>query len=335
MQVIAHTDQQCFDELHAEWSALVPVSQANLIFSTPEWHKHWWAAYRSGQLWVLEVRADDRKLAGILPLFIEEQAERGNVARIIGSDDVTDYLDIIAHCDHIDAVYEALAAFLSENRTQFDVLEFSNIREESPTYKIFEQILATCGYEVTLEQQEVCPLFSVPDSFDAYLESLESKQRSELKRKLRRAEGYDEMAWYIVGAEHNLDDELQAFLKLMAASHPEKAKFLQNPQHIAFFNSFMPVAMEKGWLQLNFQVVEEERVATYLNFDYNNDILVYNSGLAPNKFGSLSPGIVLLANNIQWAIDHKKHTFNFLRGNETYKYQMGGKDTHVFKLTAK
>lgn len=335
MHVDIYSDESCFAVLETDWRKLVPQSQANLIFSTWEWHQCWWSAYHPGDLWVLAVRAaEGEPLIGLMPLFIEPQ-ERGRVARIIGSDDVTDYLDIIAHRDHTEAVYTALAAFLGEKRGTFDVLDMSNIRAESPTRTQFVAALEAQGFTVAMEQQEVCPLFEVPATFDAYLSELDSRERSELRRKLRRADGVEDLAWYIVSDQHDLQAELRAFLVLMAASHPEKAAFLQNPQHVAFFNAFMPVAMQQGWLQLAFLTIEEERVAAYLNFDYDNDILIYNSGLEPNRFGALSAGIVLLAKLIDWAVEHHKRTFNFLRGNETYKYQMGGRDTAVYHLQAK
>lgn len=140
------------------------------------------------------------------------------------------------------------------------------------------------------------------------------------------------MRYSIVSPEDDLQEAMQTFRQLMAASHPDKARFLQNPQHRAFFDAIVPEAMRQGWLQLIFQWVEDERVAAYLNFDYNGEILVYNSGLAPDRYGQLSPGIVLLAHNIAHAIAQRRHTFNFLRGDEAYKYQMGGKDRFLYRI---
>ncbi|MDL1883917.1 GNAT family N-acetyltransferase, partial [Anaerolineae bacterium CFX8] len=74
--------------------------------------------------------------------------------------------------------------------------------------------------------------------------------------------------------------------------------------------------------------------ATYLNFVYNRHVLVYNSGLLPGEYGHLSPGIVLLAYNIRHAIENNAVVFDFLRGNEVYKYRMGAQDTRVFMLRA-
>ena len=120
----------------------------------------------------------------------------------------------------------------------------------------------------------------------------------------------------------------------MASSHPEKAQFLENEQHVTFFKSIVPAAAAAGWLQLNFLEVMGEPVAAYVNFDYNNQILVYNSGLAPVQAAALSPGIVLLSYNIEHAIENKREVFDFLRGDEQYKYRMGGQNTEIYNLKA-
>jgi CelD/BcsL family acetyltransferase involved in cellulose biosynthesis len=164
---------------------------------------------------------------------------------------------------------------------------------------------------------------------------LDKKQRHEVRRKLRRAEGASEKVdWYIVDENRNLVEEMDRFLRLMAASHMQKAAFLGDAQNVKFFRSIVPVAFRNGWLQLSFLTIGGEAAAAYLNFDYGGKILVYNSGLLPDQYGHLSPGIVLLAYNIRHAIEAGRGLFDFLRGNEIYKYRMGGRDTQVYMLRA-
>ena len=62
--------------------------------------------------------------------------------------------------------------------------------------------------------------------------------------------------------------------------------------------------------------------------------MVYNSGHAHHDFGDLSPGIVLLAYNIRHAIEQGYAYYDFLRGDEPYKYRMGGRDTAVMNIRA-
>ena len=94
----------------------------------------------------------------------------------------------------------------------------------------------------------------------------------------------------------------------------------------------MPALAERGWLQLALLTVNGQPAAAYLNFDYHNRIMVYNSGLDPEAHGHLSPGIVLLARLIEYAIGCQREWFDFLRGDEPYKYDMGGQDTQVYRM---
>ena len=93
--------------------------------------------------------------------------------------------------------------------------------------------------------------------------------------------------------------------------------------------------LDAGWLQLSFLEVEGQRAATYLNFVYDDVVLVYNSGLDPQTFSYLSPGQVLVARLIEKAIQEKRCAFDFLQGNEEYKYKLGGQDVKLFTLSAR
>jgi len=40
-----------------------------------------------------------------------------------------------------------------------------------------------------------------------------------------------------------------------------------------------------------------------------------------------------MAHLIRWAIDHGRTEVDFLRGDEDYKYRLGGVDRHIVRLT--
>ena len=336
MKIISHHDVTFFEQLRPEWNDLVRRSQANSVFSLWEWHYHWWNAYQPGVIQALSFRDAEGRLVAIAPLYVESHAEYGRVLRIIGSDDVTDYLDIIIDKQHIEAVLKAFATYLAEHSADFDLLELCNLPQNSPSYTDLVRFLAECQFDVVTRQQEVCPIIDLPETFEAYLNQIDSKQARELRRKLRIAEGQmGSVQWYIVNQTHDIQQEAQKFLKLMEQSHPEKAQFLENAQHVAFFSTMLPAMMELGVLQLNFLTVNEEAVASYLNFDYEGQIWVYNSGLAPHKYANLSPGIVLLCYNIRHAIEQGRTHFDFLRGDEQYKYRMGAQDSAIYNVRAR
>ncbi len=331
MNLEIHQQPAIFDALQPEWNALLERSPQNLIFLTHEWLHTWWQTYAPGTLFVVTGRSDSGELVGIAPWFIDTRAAR-KIIRTIGCVDVTDYLDIIVDSLQAEPFLEALAALLAEHAGDFGSLNLCNIPDGSPLLTRWPAQLQACGFTVTIEQQEVCPVIPLPESWEAYLSQLNKKQRHELRRKIRRAG--QQVDWYMVGPDHDLEEELTAFMALMAASSAEKAEFLQDEHNTAFFHAVMPKMHAAGWLQLSFLTVGDERAAAYLNLEWNNRVMVYNSGQDIEQFGALSAGIVLLAFNIRHAIETGHTEFDMLRGNETYKYQMGGQDTPVFKLLA-
>lgn len=324
-----------FDALRSEWNTLVQRSTSNRIFSTWEWKSVWWQAYHPGALWIIACRSDDGHLLGVAPWFIAESKERGRVVSTIGCKEVTDYLDLIVDQDHVDEVLAEFARFLRDSAEQFDHIEFCNIPENSISFQQLEPALKEVGFMTTMTLEDVCPMIELPATWDEYLTMLDKKNRHELRRKMRRSQGVNtNIDWYIVDSSYNVEQELEEFLRMMAASSPDKAVFLEDPQNVTFFKSIVPVLYQQGWIQLNFLTVDGNRAAAYLNFDYNGHIYVYNSGLLADEYGHLSPGIMLLAHNIRHAIETKHQVFDFLQGDEVYKYRMGGQDTHVYNLDA-
>jgi CelD/BcsL family acetyltransferase involved in cellulose biosynthesis len=333
--VQASTDEQIFETLKPEWNKLVHNSHSNRIFSTWEWNRTWWMAYRPGSLWVITIRDDNQHLIGIAPCFIESTSDRGRVVRLIGCVDVTDYVDLIIDSQAVEGVLQALVQFIEQMHSAFDRLDFCNLPEASPAYQRLPDLLREHLFSVSVKQQEVCPIIMLPGDWETYVESLDKKDRHELRRKLRRIEGAEEAVdWYIVGTEHDLAIESQRFLDLMASSQEQKHVFLQNPRNRDFFNQIVPIAFEHGWLQMSFLTINGEACACYFNFVYDSQVQVYNSGLNLTKFSHLGPGIILLAFNIKYAIEHGFKAFDFLRGNESYKYRMGAKDSAVYNLEA-
>lgn len=333
MEITVYKDAAAFDELVDDWNALLGRAPIDCVFYTWEWQQTWWHAYQPGELLILACHHDNQ-LVGIAPLFITESA-RGRSTQIIGCVDVTDYLDFIVDRDHLQPALAAFADYLQDQRASIGALDLCNIPANSPTRQILPGLLAERGFHVEVEQQEVCPVISLPGDWRSYLASLDKKQRHEVRRKIRRIQGSErEVDWYIVNGQHDLSAEIDTFVRLMAASDPEKERFLNDAGNQRFFRAIVPLMQVRGWLQLNFLTVDEAPAASYINFLYGDRVMVYNSGHAHHTYGNLSPGIVLLAYNIRHAIEQGYQYYDFLRGDEAYKYRMGGRDTAVMNIRA-
>ena len=109
-----------------------------------------------------------------------------------------------------------------------------------------------------------------------------------------------------------------------------KAEFL-TPTMEKFFES---LAQEfKDELELLFLCTDNQAVAAILSFSTNNQRLLYNSGFSKEQYSGA--GFYLKASAIKLAIEQKVETYNFLQGNERYKYELGGQDHQVYSIEYK
>ncbi len=330
MEVRIHTTPEVFDALGAEWNLLLKQSLTNTLFLTREWQKVWWSVLGDGDLRVLEMRGDDGELIGIAPLFFATSDVDPTQVAFVGCREVSDYLDFIFARGHEAECYQATLDYLNGSTCpEWAHVALCNIPEPSPTLSMFVDMATNLGWKVEKRFEDVAPMITLPDTFDGYLAMLEGKERRELQRKLRRAGNLVSISYTTEAA--TVDQDTEDFLRLMVASMLSKATFM-TPRMARFFHAVVRTMFEAGWLQLAFLDVDGQRAATYLNFVYDNVVLIYNSGLDPMKFAHISPGQVLLARLIEKAIVDKRHLFDFLQGNEEYKYKLGGKDLRLYTL---
>lgn len=338
MQITVYEDASAFELLRNEWNALLQRSATNEIFLTWEWQSTWWDTFQAGELLIVAVRTPDGRLAGIAPWFVHHiGGER--VLRTVGCVDVTDYVDIIVDQYAVSAVQIALAGFLSLHRQRFDRVNLCNIPEPSPTTQFMPDLLRVRGFDADLVLQEVCPVIHLPSDWESYLSMLDKKQRHEIRRKIRRAESEAKLEYVVLDSSASPimlgEAVIDEFLSLMRDSQPAKAEFLDVEANRVFLSRILQTTASAGWLRLSFLRCDGETAAAYADFIYGGHVQVYNSGLRPTLASHLSLGNVLLAYNIQNAIERGLQVFNFLRGNETYKYRMGAIDTRIYKLVAR
>jgi CelD/BcsL family acetyltransferase involved in cellulose biosynthesis len=304
-------------------------------FLRHEYLSTWWRTlgggeWQQGDLHTITVRHDDGQMIGIAPLFFSKNRQGEPALLLLGSIEISDYLDWIIHTPDIPVFLDEVLNHLdSDQAPAWQVLDLYNIPENSPTLPALERAAGIRGWEYELERLQPCPYIPLPGDWETYLAGIDKKQRHEIRRKMRRADNYEEpVRWYIVDDEETLDREIEYFLGLMAQD-PEKDRFLTSVMRTQMRAS-VHAAFKAGWLQLAFMEVGGKKAAGYLNFDYDGHIWVYNSGINFD-FGQLSPGWVLLGHLLKWANENQRAAFDFMRGDEPYKYKFGGIDRFVMR----
>jgi CelD/BcsL family acetyltransferase involved in cellulose biosynthesis len=334
MEYTLHKD---FSEIPAEaWNGLAQAGISDTPFARYEMLSTWWQT-RGGGEWpqaelVLISASENGRLTGIAPLFQAEYEGR-NALLLVGSIEVSDYLDLIVRAEDLERFVSGLLDFLAATRCCANLpLDWYNVPHESPTRGVLKAEAEKRAWAYREEVYRPTPRISLEGGFDAYLARLDKKQRHEIRRKMRRAgENPAPVTFHIVEDGGELEAQIEAFLELMSHD-PNKAEFLKPAmrEHVA---GVIRTAFEHGYLWLAFLAVGEAKAAAALNFDYKNKLWGYNSGVN-REFMELSPGWVLLTHQIQWACEHGRSEFDFMRGDEDYKYRFGGVDRHVMRLIA-
>ena len=320
--------------LAGDWNTLLAQSITHIPFLRYEYLFAWWAT-RGGGEWpeselAIETGHQDGRLVGIAPLFATDNRDAAPALLLLGSIEISDYLDIIVRPADLSIFLPGVLAFIARPAgPDWRLLDWHNLPEASPTLPVLQAEAEKRGWAFSLERTYHVPSIPLTGDFDTYLAGTDKKQRHEIRRKMRRAEESGHaVRWYIVEDGASLDAEVQAFLGLMAED-PQKAAFL-TPAMREQMQLACRAAFECGWLQLSFLEVDGQKAAGYLNFDYLNRIWVYNSGM-DRRFMELSAGWVLLAHLLQWANENKRTEFDFMRGDEEYKYRFGGVDKFVVR----
>ncbi len=333
MNFIFHKD---FPDLDATaWNQLLAEGASNVPFLRYEYLNAWWKT-RGGGEWpqaelVLVSATENGQLVGVAPLFLNEY--KGHTALLLlGSIEISDYLDLIVRPKDLPRFLPALLDSLASDSTpNWSRLEWFNLPEDSPTLPILQDECDKRGWSFNQDTFRPALYVPLPGDFETYLMNIDKKQRHEIRRKMRRAEESElDVRWYIVSDEAVLDAEIDDLLALMANDH-HKEEFLTEVMRTHMRTS-VHAAFQAGWLQLAFMEVDGRKAAGYLNFDYGERIWVYNSGL-DFEYGDLSPGWVLLGYLLQWANENGKREFDFMRGDEEYKYRFGGVKRDVMRVT--
>ena len=114
-------------------------------------------------------------------------------------------------------------------------------------------------------------------------------------------------------------------------SREGKAKFMDARME-RFFRRAIVALAARGAARLAFLDTAAGPVAAFVTLEWDATVALYNSGFDPER-AALSPGLILLAHVIRDAIERGRRRFDFLRGEERYKYDFGPTPEEVYAVT--
>ena len=187
--------------------------------------------------------------------------------------------------------------------------------------------LTNAGWRVQSRVHEVAAVLALPDTVDEYMSAIGKKQRHEVRRKRRR---YEETVGKIRHETHQGQGwAFDEFLRLQRLAEGDKGEFM-TPEREAMFTE---LAGLEGWRLDLLRTAEQTAAVVVFGYSDATGYYLYNSGYEPD-LAEASPGVVLLGTLIERAIDEGRARFDFLKGDEAYKFRLGAERRPLTEIDA-
>ncbi len=348
------------------WDALAARNPWATTFSGWAFQRAWWDAYSANahEETLVLMPADARPGAdpvAIVPLMHRHEVEPSDAAThttmrhgadveltpvsptdtavFFGASYHADYATILAAPEDLPAVAAALTGYLAEpgHRRPWDVVDLRRLRCGDPAADALAAAVGAReiaeGWTLNVEREDVCPVVTLPvgAGIEEYVATLGKKERHEIRRKVRRAEAAGPVRF-----DDSPDPlaDLETFIELHQKKWGEKGLFPATPggaQSRVLFRRLFELYGPDGLLRLAFLSVAGKRIAAGIYLATDQGYLYYNAGVDPDA-RDLSPGVLMVHALMARALSAGVQRLDFLRGNESYKYEWGAVDEPIQRL---
>ncbi len=314
----------------SEWERLLATNPTASAFSNRAVHEAWWIGYGAEATDIsLAVYDAAGKLYAYLPLML-----RPDGVRYLGATYHIDYATVLIDLENTESATAATDALVAHLFTDTAALDLRRLRRADRAHELLMSTFATNRTRTaTVTVEDPAPAIDLKNitTIDEHLERIDKKDRHEIRRKVRRGEG----AGVTISVKAHPADDLAEFIKLHRARWGHHGLFTEDEKGArdeAFMRELFARAPED---LITIAVARNSEFGAFAAGLFLRDatgLRYWNAGgeLAAR---ALSPGILLFAHGLQMAINERKVTFDFLRGNENYKYEVGAANVDVLMIT--
>jgi CelD/BcsL family acetyltransferase involved in cellulose biosynthesis len=245
----------------------------------------------------------------------------GSEVRLSGHPDLVDYRTPLG--SGVSGAVAELASDLPPGTT----LDFDSLPVEAAD--AVSEGLEAAGLAWTRERHAVTAVLPLPETFEDYLHVIGKKERHEVRRKRRR---YVETVGDLVHETHTGEGwAFDEFVRLHRLAQGPKGRFMTDGMQ----RLFASLLGQPGWRIDLLRIGDAQRAsACVFGFADQDGYFLYNSAYDPHLSDG-SPGVALLGSMIERAIGERRPRFDFLKGDETYKFRLGAEERPLYRLKAR
>ena len=303
-----------FDQLKPNWDEVYAADVHATFFVSWPWLRGWFEV-RDGNWLVLSYRPHGASsYVAFLPLSINQ----GHTHLAMGGNDMACYTGLVCMPEYQEAAIASFAEFI---RRQLQWEEFKLKDVSDPRLDAFLSHFSAPKFAINELDRQVCSDMLLPNTWPEYLESIGPSTKNNIKNYTKKVERLDGFRITEINA-NNIEEQIKTFLALWQmrwGSRPDKDfDWLRSNSRFCLENDCL-------WLNIIWDgTVPLAGIRAYLDRDrstFSFAMLGWD-----NQYAKLRLGNVVLAYAIRYAIENGYKYFDFLSGEEPYKYLFGAKN---------
>ena len=281
------------------------------------------------------VKSDD-KIVLIAPLFIVKHRFKlihEPLVQIADTTGWTDYRNFIYQ--NLDM--KMIRILFSYLKTQYGniPLSVSCIKQDTAFYKCL------CNHNVVGDVKGICVECNLPDTNENYTTRIRKSVRQNLRTAINRM-NRNEISYHIELDDKNIDRQQCAAIRdKRAKEKAEKVgwrksvkRWIKRVLLYMPFNKYMPLFDDRNAKVMS--ICNGDEIMAFFNYGYDKvhrEVVVMAAGVN-KQYEWYSPGMVLMHEFIMNSIKEKNILkVDFTRGNEKYKYDLGGTEHYISSVT--
>ncbi len=231
---------------------------------------------------------------------------------------VGNYWDVLAAEDAREHVLAAVGGALRDRSSEWDALFVDKLPEGSRT----EAALAAAGLRIGWRARSPSPRIELPRTFDDYLARLSQNRRQKVRRNLRVIDS-GELTVGVVSDPDELKAAIARWQALRVAWWAQREQSMQaehgSPRFLAFTQEMVAALVSTGQAVVWEVRHRGEVIGITINFLDDTAFYYWLWGF-DLRVERLRPGHTLIAYGIRWSIETGRRYFDFMIGDEAYKY---------------
>lgn len=336
-------DFDAFTRLKENWDAVYERDPDSHFFISSEWLADWLVDDKAGWF-ILAAKRDekDADYVAFFPLRLRSKVRKNqsfyNEIGMAGRG-LSDYTGLVTLPEIEDEAVVAFANYLKRRNWTYINLEYMRASEHRKSLFLdqfasrrFDQRHIPSVNRRDNIDNDICPYIALPETFDDYLATVSTNTRQKIRRFLRMVENSDEYRITLANADTIAEDAknmLEFWRMKWGARKGDRLRSILRTNFVMLKRAFASdcLFMPTLW--------QGDRPLGSLGIfvdHHKKAMLFFIAGRDETFNGPPAPGLVLHGWSIRYAIENGFKTYDFLRGNEPYKYSFAQKEGVVKKI---